>query len=118
MGQVRRDGDHRQAGLARRVFRHVERAAPSDPDDGVVGAFAELLDELERRPQAPAAHGVDDAVLERRVHLRDDLLAEARADDDRHVPARRDAPVAQEAGQRGDGPVSHLDREGARDHAG
>ena len=118
MGEVRRHRDHRQAGLARRVLRHVERAAAADPDDGVVRALAELVDEPERRGHAPAAHGVDDAVLERRLDLRDDLLAESRADDDGHVAARRDAPVAEEAGQRRDGAVPHLDRERARNHAG
>jgi hypothetical protein len=118
VGEVRRDGDHRQARLARRVLRHVERAAASDPDDGVVRALAELFDELERRRHASAAYGVGDAVLERGLQLGEDLLAESRSDDDRHVPARGDPPVAEEAGQRCDGAVSHLDREWAGDHAG
>jgi len=90
----------------------------ADPDDGVVGALAELVDEPERRGHAPAAHRVDDAVLERRLDLRDHLLPEPWADDDGHVTARRDAPVAEKPGQRRDGAVSHLDRERAGDHAG
>ena len=118
VGKIRRHRDHGQSCLARRVLRHVERAAAADPDDGVVRALAELVDEPERRGHAPAAHGVDDAVLERRLDLRDDLLAESRADDDGDVAARRDAPVAEEAGQRRDGAVPHLDRERAGDHAG
>ena len=91
---------------------------PPIPDDGVEGAGAEAVGQLERRLDRAALDGEDLGVRERGADGGDDLVALAGADDDGHVPVGRDAPVAEQRDERADGAAADVDRQRARDHAG
>ena len=97
-------------------FGDVERGAAPDPDDGVVGARMERLDELDGGRDCATRHGMDLAIGELGAKLAGHLLAQTGPDDHRHVPSGRDAPVAQKAREGPDRTASHLDRERASDH--
>jgi hypothetical protein len=117
VGEVSRDRDHRQTRDARRVLGDVERATAADADDGVVVAVSQRLDELERRAEAAALHGIDAGPRERRLDLGNDLLALAGPDDDGHLALRGDAAVVEEGAEARHGAARNVDAERRRDEA-
>jgi hypothetical protein len=117
VGEVRRHRHQRQADEARRVLGDVEGAAAADPDDGVVRPRAEPVDEPERGLDGPARDVVDAGVLELGPDGGDDLLPEARTDDDGDVALGGDATVAEKRRERRHRAAADLDRQRAGDHA-
>jgi hypothetical protein len=114
--EARRDRDHRQPAERRGELGDVERAAAADPDERVVEPRAQPLGERVRLVDAAVLEPPDVRVAELRPQLVGDLLAQPGPDDDRDVPAGRDAPVGEQRGQLRDRAGADVDEQRRADH--